>query len=116
MNFDADRLTAALSAVAGGVFWGFHYLATTLWAGGSIHTADLWRAAFNVIVGIISGVLVAYVFAPALLTLIPTQAGAFRDIQVIGFGIGAGAWELAPFLYRLARKKIEARLDPDQRP
>lgn len=100
---DPDRLTAAISAFAGGVFWGLFHLATSVLAGQPVAHADLLRAIANVAIGILGGVLAAYFLAPALLPLIPVAS--LRDLHALGFGIGAGSWELAPFAYRMLKAR-----------
>lgn len=103
MIIDPNRLTAAWSALAGGVFWGMFKFSTALLAGLPIGPADMIRAVANVAIGIGGGVLVAYFVAPALAPMIPFAS--LRDLHALGFGLGAGSWELAPFLYRLLRAR-----------
>lgn len=99
MGLEPDRLTAAIAACAGGVFWGLFRLATTVLAGQPVAGSDVVRAGLNVAVGVGAGVLVAYFLAPALAPLIPFPS--LRDLNAVGFGLGAGSWELAPFAYRI---------------
>lgn len=108
---DPDRLTAALSALAGGAFWGLFSLATTLLAGQPVARADLLRALANVAAALIAGALVAYFLAPAVAPLIPWAS--LRDLHAVGFGMGALAWELAPFVYRIARARA-GRIEREQ--
>lgn len=100
---EPDRLIAALSAVAGGVFWALFHVFTTLLAGQPVRAQDLVKVGANVAVGIAAGALVAYFLAPAVAPLIPFAS--LRDLHAVGFGIGALAWEMAPFIYRIAKAR-----------
>lgn len=106
---DVTRVTLGLSAIAGGAVWGCYHLATTLLAGQAVHRQDVILAALNVTAAILMGSLVAYFLGPALAPLIPLEA--LREPHAMGFGVGALAWEAAPFLYRgfrmFAAKKAE---------
>lgn len=95
---DPERLTATLAALAGGAFWGLYHLATALLAGRPVAQRDILLAGLNVAVGMLGGAAAAYFLAPALATLIPLES--LRDLHAVGFGIGAGAWETAPFVFR----------------
>lgn len=115
MPTDPDRLLAAVSALAGGAFWGVFHLATTLLAGQPVGQAQMMRAGANVLVGMSLGVLAGYFLAPAIAPLIPFES--LRDLHAVGFGIGAGAWELAPIVYRVAKgraAKLENGLEQDK--
>lgn len=105
MEPDQIRFTAAMSAVAGGIFYGMFHLATALWGGQPVGVQEMVRAAANVIFAVFGGVLVAYFLAPALAPLIPLES--LRDPHAVGFGIGFGAWEAAPFGIRLLRGRAE---------
>lgn len=98
---EPDRLVAALSALAGGVFWGMHNLATALWARQPLQDAQVVGALANVAMAILGGAMAAYCLAPALTPLIPIAP--LRDPHAMGFGIGAGSWELAPFVFGFAK-------------
>lgn len=108
MPLDPDRLTAALSALAGGVFWGGFHLATTLWAGQPATRDQVLRAAGNVAAAVLMGVLAGYFVAPSIAPLIPLET--LRDLHAVGFGVGAAAFELAPFAIRILRGRA-ARLE-----
>lgn len=95
---DPDRLTAALSALAGGIFWGLFQVATMLLAGQPLGEGAVFRALANVAVGLLGGVLAAYFLAVSLAPMIPFAS--LRDLHAVGFAIGAGSWEVAPFVYR----------------
>lgn len=103
MDPEPPRLVMAVSAAAGGVFYGMVHLTTTLMAGQPVHRADLIRAAANVLMAILSGALVAYFLGPAIASYVPVAA--LREPYALGFGIGAGAFEVAPFAYRLLRAR-----------
>jgi hypothetical protein len=95
------RATLSLSAVFGGSVWGMYHLATTLLAGQPVHVRDLILAAVNVLCAIGVGASVAYFVGPVLAPLVPLEG--LRDPHAMGFGIGAVAWEAAPFAYRWIR-------------
>lgn len=107
---DPDRLVAALSALAGGAFWGMHSLATSIWAGAPVAPGDVSRALANVAMACFGGVLAAYFVAPAVAPLIPIAS--LRDMHAVGFGMGAGSFELAPFVLGFAKawaaRKVKA--------
>lgn len=103
MQPDPDRIVAAVSALFGGAFWGLFHLATTLMSGQPVGRADTIRAVANIVIGILGGGLVAYFVAPAIAPLIPLKT--LRDLHALGFGIGASAWEVAPFAYRLLHRR-----------
>lgn len=98
MFLEPDRLVAAVSAFAGGLFWGGFHLATTILAGQPVTETDVVRALANVTLGLLGGGLLAYFVAPAIAPLIPFAS--LRDLHAVGFGLGAVAWEVAPFVYR----------------
>jgi hypothetical protein len=98
---DDLRSTLGLSAIAGGAVWGLYHLATTLLAGQPVHRQDILLASFNVAAAIAAGALAAWFVGPALIPLVPIAG--LRDPHAIGFGIGAVAWEAAPFAYRWLR-------------
>lgn len=102
---DPDRVVASVSALFGGVFWGLFSLSTALLAGQPVAADVLLRAVANVAIGIIGGALLAYFVGPALAPLIPFAA--LRDLHAVGFGLGVGAWEVAPFLYRGLRSRAK---------
>lgn len=110
---EPDRILAGCSALAGGAFWGMHNLATALWANQPIHADHAWATILNVVFAAFSGFLMAYFVAPALAPLIPIAS--LRDMHAVGFGIGAGSWELTPFLMGFARawaqRKVKAAED-----
>lgn len=95
---DVTRATLGLSAIAGGAVWGFYHLATTVLAGQPVHRQDVILATLNVACAVLMGALVAYFVGPALAPMIPVIG--LREPHALGFGIGALAWEGAPFLYR----------------
>jgi hypothetical protein len=98
---DTLRATLGLSAIAGGFVWGVYHLATTLLAGQPVHRQDIILAVLNVAAAILVGGLVAYFVGPVLGPMIPLEG--LRDPHALGFGIGAVAWEAAPFAYRWLR-------------
>jgi hypothetical protein len=98
---DTLRATLGLSAIAGGLVWGVYHVATTLLAGQPVHRQDWILAALNVAAAVTVGGLVAYFLGPVLGPAIPVEG--LREPHALGFGIGAVAWEAAPFAYRWLR-------------
>jgi hypothetical protein len=103
MTLDPDRLSAALSAAAGGVMYGVYHLAT-LWLSGRPGTwADYRKALVNMLVAVVIGVLLAWFFALIATAAIPWAS--LRDAHAVGFVMGAFGWELLPVIYEVARKR-----------
>lgn len=98
---EMTRTTLGLSAIAGGAVWGLYHLATTLLAGQPVHRQDVILAALNVSAAVAMGALVAFFVGPVVTPMIPLDG--LRDPHAVGFGIGAVAWEAAPFIYRWVR-------------
>lgn len=105
MDTEPPRLALALSALGGALVWGTFHLATSLWAGQPVARADVLRALANVAAAIIVGVLVSYFLGPALAAYVPIVS--LRDPHVVGFGIGAGMWEVGPFALGWLRAKAK---------
>lgn len=106
---DMTRTTLGLSALAGGAVWGLYHLATTLLAGQPVHKQDIVLASLNVAAAILMGSLVAYFIGPVVAPMIPVAG--LRDPHALGFGIGAIAWEVAPFAYRLVRREAKKQAE-----
>lgn len=101
MDAEPPRLALALSALGGAVVYGTFHLLTALWAGQPVERTDVLRALANVAAAIIVGVLTAYFLGPALMPLMPI--GPMRDPYVVGFAIGFGGLEVAPFASKWVR-------------
>lgn len=101
MSLDPDRLSAALSAIAGGAFHGLVHLSALVLAGQPVDRQDLIRAAANSLCAVVGGMLVAYFLFPALAGLIPWPS--LRDPHGLGFVIGAFGWVVAPEAYKFAK-------------
>ena len=97
MPLDPERLQAAISAFAGGVFLGLFTLAGVLLAGEPPTRRDVLRACGNAVFGLAAGVLVGWFLAPAIMGMLPIEG--LREIQAVGFLVGAFAWVLAPFAF-----------------
>lgn len=104
ISLDPERTRAAIAAAFGGVFYGIYTIAALLLAGQAPTRRDLLRAALNVACALVAGAMVAYFCAIALSGAIPWAS--LRDPSMVGFAIGALAWELAPVVYRAAKDRI----------
>lgn len=93
---NALRVTFSLGAFAGGVVLGLVILLTRVFSGQPVRRQDVILAVANVAAAIVTGVLVAYFLGPALGPLVPVES--LREPHALGFGIGAGAWEVAPLV------------------
>lgn len=91
-------LDLAFSALGGAGFWGLYQLAMLWRAGRAVEPQHVIRALLTVAVGAVAGVLVAVFLGPSLIGLVPIVG--LRDPHVVGFILGAGAWEIAPFAFR----------------
>lgn len=105
MDAEPPRLALALSAFGGAVVYGTFHLLTALWAGQPVERTDVLRAFANVVAAIIVGVVTAYFLGPALMPAMPI--GPMRDPYVIGFGIGFGGLEVAPFVSGWVRNQAK---------
>lgn len=103
MDTEPPRLALAFSALGGAVVYGTFHLATALWAGQPVALRDVLRALANVVAAILVGGLTAYFLGPAVAQYVPIVS--LRDPHVVGFAIGAGAWEVAPFAFGLLRAR-----------
>jgi len=101
MSLEPERLSAAWSAVAGGIFYGLFNLASLLLQGQPPAPSDILRAVVNVICGIVAGALAAYFVVGGIAPLIPFKS--LQDPEVVGFFVGALAWVLAPQGFRLVQ-------------
>lgn len=96
-----QALDLGLSAFGGAAFWGLYHLTTLMRAGRSVEPQHWLRAGLTVVAGVVAGVIAAMILGPALVPMVPVIG--LRDSHVVGFIIGAGAWELAPFAFRALR-------------
>lgn len=101
MGFDPERLTGALSAMAGGAFYGLVNLSALVLAGQPIRSQDIIRALFNMACAMVGGFLVAYFMLPNIAGFIPWES--VKDAHGLGFVIGAFGWVLAPAAYKLVK-------------
>lgn len=105
MDPEPPRVAMSLAALGGAAVWGTYTLVMAFFAAEPLRGRDAARALVNVAAAILVGLLASFFLGPALLTLIPVAA--LKDPQVIGFAIGAGAWEAWPFAVRLFRRRAE---------
>jgi hypothetical protein len=100
MLVDPERIQESIAAIFGGVFYGLFNLAGILLQGQPPKTSDLIRAALNVAFGMMAGAIAAYFVGPGIAPIIPIQS--MRDPQLVGFAIGAFAWVLSPYIFKIA--------------
>lgn len=105
MDAEPPRLVLAFSSLGGAVVYGTFHLATTLWAGQPVERIHVWRALANVTAAMIVGVITAFLLGPAVSGYVPVES--LKDPHVVGFAMGAGAWEVAPFLFGWLRKRAQ---------
>lgn len=105
MDAEPPRLAIALSALAGAAVWGTYHLVTTWFAGQPASRADLLRALANCAASAVVGLLVAVFLGPMIASYVPDLR--LRDPHVVGFVIGALAWEALPFVLRFAKGRAE---------
>ena len=105
MPHDPARWSAALDALAGGLFYGFYNLALLPLSGRSVSRRQWLRALLDVACAMISGALAAFFIAPAVGQLLPWPQ--LRDPQAVGFGVGLLTWELAGVVIAAARKRAQ---------
>lgn len=103
MDPEPPRQALAISAFAGAAFWGMFHLWTTIWAGQPVARTDVVKAAVNVAMGLLGGVMVAWFLGPAVTPYVPLAG--LKDPHVVGFAIGAATWEVAPFVYSWLRAR-----------
>ena len=103
MDTEPPRLAMVLASLGGAAVWGTYTLVMAFFAAEPLHGRDAARALVNVAAAILVGLLASFFLGPAMLSLVPVAA--LRDPQVIGFAIGAGAWEAWPFAVRLLRRR-----------
>jgi len=101
MDTEPPRLAMGWSAFAGSILWAMYTLTIAMAAKQKLSPRAWVNAGLNVVAGIVAGVLVAVFLGPALTALIPVAS--LRDPHVVGFGLGAGAWEVVPWVYVLIR-------------
>lgn len=104
LGIEPERLMAAVAAAPGALIYGVFHLAT-LWLSGQPATrADYMKAAVNISAAICVGMVTAYFAAPAIKAAIPLET--LRDIHLVGFVLGAFAWELMPVVYKVAKGRL----------
>lgn len=106
MDTEPPRLALGVASLAGAAVWGTYTLVMAFFAAEPIRGRDAARALVNVAAAIVVGLLVAYFLGPAILAAVPVAT--LKDPHVVGFALGAGAWELWPFVVRLARRRAAA--------
>ena len=102
MVLDPERLTGAVSAMAGGAFFGLVNLSALVLNGQPVRSQDVIRAGFNMACAMIGGFLVAYFMLPNIAGIIPLAG--LKDAHGLGFVIGAFGWVLAPLAYKAVLK------------
>lgn len=104
MDTEPPHLALGVASLAGAAVWGTYTLVMAFFAAEPIRGRDAARALVNVAAAIVVGLLVAYFLGPAILSAVPVAT--LKDPHVVGFALGAGAWEVWPFAVRFARGKV----------
>lgn len=103
MDTEPPRLALGVASLAGAAVWGTYTLVMAFFAAEPIRGRDAARALVNVAAAIVVGILVSYFLGPAILSAVPVAT--LKDPHVVGFALGAGAWEIWPFVVRFARRR-----------
>ena len=104
MNFEPERLHAALAAIPGALLYGTYHLVTLLMTGSAATVADYVKALINAVCALGAGAVLAYFMAQAAAGWIPVAS--FRDPTLVGFLFGVAGWELLPVVINAARGRI----------
>lgn len=99
MDTEPPRQVWALYGMAGALVWGTLHL-VTVWRAGTVSSHDIIGAVINVVAALIVGTACAAMLGPALAPMVPIAG--LRDPYVVGFGVGAGAFELLPIALTFA--------------
>lgn len=92
---EPSRLVFGYSGLAGAAVAGLYTAVMAFFAGQPLGRRDGVRVVVNLIAAIIVGGVVAYFMGPTAAAYAPTT---FRDPHALGFAMGAGSWEAAPWL------------------
>ena len=101
MDTEPPRLVFGYSGLAGAAVAGLYTAVMAFYAGQPLGRRDVVRVVVNLIAAIVVGGAVAYFMGPVAAGHVP---GIGEDPQALGFAIGAGAWEAAPWLLALLAK------------
>lgn len=95
MDTEPPRMVFGYSGLAGAAVAGLYTAVMAFYAGQPLGRRDVVRVLVNLIAAIIVGGTVAYFMGPAAADHVPALG---KDPRALGFAIGAGAWEAAPWL------------------
>lgn len=105
--FDPSRAQIGLAGIAGATVYGLYQIAALILSRQPVTRADLIRAVVNVVAAVVAGFITAWIMADPLAASMPWPS--LRDAHLVGFALGATAWEVMPFV--LAELKRRARTE-----
>jgi Na+-translocating ferredoxin:NAD+ oxidoreductase RnfA subunit len=109
IDFDPDRLRAAIGALMGAAIYGLVQFGAVALSGHQPTREEYRALALNVACATAAGVILAFALVQVLAPLIPFAP--LRDAFAFGFGIGAFGWELLPLIFKALRNKAVRRVE-----
>lgn len=109
MDFDPDRLRAAVGALGGAAIYGLVQFGALALSGHQVSREEYARLLINVACATLAGVILAAFLVRVAAPLMPFAP--LRDASSFGFGVGALGWELLPLLYKAFRNQAVARIE-----
>lgn len=108
MNYDPDRIQAAIAAIPGAALYGLFHIAVLLKTGQPVTSKDVAGVLINLLCAVACGVILAYTLA-GMMQHIPWPS--LRDPWLVGIGVGAFGWELLPYIYTKIRGRAQQQID-----
>lgn len=109
MDFDPERIRAAIGALGGAAIYGLVQFGTLALNGHAVSREEYGRLALNVFCATLAGIILAAFLVKTIAPLIPWPP--MRDASVFGFGIGAFGWELLPLIFKVLRNRAAEKVD-----
>lgn len=109
MDFDPERIRAAIGALGGAAIYGLVQFGTLALNGHAVTREEYGRLAINVACATLAGVILAAFFVKTLAPLIPWAP--MQDPSTFGFGLGAFGWELLPLLFKVVKNRASEKAD-----
>lgn len=109
MEFDPDRLRAAVGALGGAAIYGLVQFGALALSGHPVSREEYWRLVVNVVCATLAGVILAAFLVKVAAPMMPFAP--LREASSFGFGVGAFGWELLPLLFKVIRNRAAARVE-----